>query len=437
MGIRNYGNQVNIDTGTDVMEYIEKLNQSRISNQANARAERMALLQEAQLKYSQKITEQTKNQVNAINQWSSHGLDFDAATGSDINAAFSSKLPDLSEQWQGYVAASKSNDINPDFMTFNKQVMGQNASYMNTVIGRFNILAQEYKRENPNASSKSIMKYMQTHHDADQVYENYSRVAAMGGGQGAQFMTPLLYEPPVKDEHWLKDLASIVYDPGVEGEGARLKGGPVATLMGAAPLAYGAHKAYGTYTKGSAEYLKAAEAAWGDPRKGGMSAGKYEKVYGEKKGASGKAGTTWKASSKIKGFARNTGLSETALGKAAKWAKGKAMPKGAKPSVKGFVKGAAPYFAPSIGETIGDVAGDTGGDIGRTVGVATMAKALDAPKKTKSFWKFLARKVPAMLGKATTMAMADSPALPFGDLLALGFTASEIVGLYNEWTSED
>ena len=66
-----------------------------------------------------------------------------------------------------------------------------------------------------------------------------------------------------------------------------------------------------------------------------------------------------------------------------------------------------------------------------------MAKALDAPKKTKSFWKFLARKVPTILGKATTMALADSPALPFGDLLALGFTAYEIMGLYNEWKSKD
>ena len=111
--------------------------------------------------------------------------------------------------------------------------------------------------------------------------------------------------------------------------------------------------------------------------------------------------------------------------------------KGKSKSPGNIAKTGLPYLAPTVGEAIGGVVGDTGGDIGRTVGVVTMAKALDTPKKAKSFWKFLSRKVPSILGKAGTIALADSPAPGIGDLLALGLTAQQLVSLYNEWTSED
>ena len=47
--------------------------------------------------------------------------------------------------------------------------------------------------------------------------------------------------------------------------------------------------------------------------------------------------------------------------------------------------------------------------------------------------KFAAKKFPAILGKAGVMAMADSPMLPIGDLLGLGFTIKEIVSLYGDY----
>ena len=156
------------------------------------------------------------------------------------------------------------------------------------------------------------------------------------------------------------------------------------------------------------------------------------KLYGEKKGASGKAGTTWKASDKVGKFARNTGLSKTYLGKAAKWAKGKTG------GPKQMLKGAAPYFAPDVGRMAGEfVGGDTGGDIGQTVGFAAMQKGLKTPQKAKSFSKFLIRKVPQILGKAGAIAMADSPAPGFADLFALGMSVYEVGKLYNEWTEQE
>jgi hypothetical protein len=424
------------DFGPDeIMDYIGQFEQMRTAKSADARAERMAALQEANIKYTQKITEQTSNQKNALTQWSSYGLDHKAASNPDYNIAFSAKLPSLSEQWEGYSASSLSNGIAaPDYMTFQQNVVGQNAAYMNTIIGRFNLEYDRMKRDNPNASEESIMNELKLNYNADQVYANFSQVAATPGGK--DLMTPLKYIPATVDEPFWKDALSVVYEPGIEGRGAKLRGGPTAALIAGAPTVYGAYKAYGTVKEGSAEYLKAAEKAW--DKKG--NAKEYEKTYGEKKiksGDSRKKGAKFDASSKVAKHARNTGLSKTYLGKAAKWAKGKVTPKGAKPSVKGFVKGAAPYVAPGAGRMVGEaIAGDTGGDIGQTLGTGYLLNKAAKPAG-KSFVSYLASKAPSMAAKMGVMAMADSPALPIGDILALGWSAVEVYKLYQAWSEEN
>ena len=426
------------DFGPDeIMDYIGQFEQMRTAKSADARAERMAVLQEANIKYNQNLTEQTNNQTKALTQWSSYGLDHKAAANPDYNVAFSAKLPSLATQIEGYQKSSLANGItNPDYATFQNDVLRQNAAYMNNIVGRFNLEYDRLKDENPNASEKSIMNELKLNYNADQVYENYMQVQSTNT-TGRAVMNPLKYLPATVDEPFWKDALSMVYEPGIEGRGAKLKGGPTAGLMMTAPAVYGAVKAFGTVKEGSAEYLKAAEAAWGKPKDGGMKADQYKKTYGETKTQSGKPGTKFNASSKLTKHARNTGLSQTYLGKAAKWAKGKVSPK-SKPSVKGAIKGVAPYFAPDVGRMAGEfVGGDTGGDVGQTAGLIAMGKALKAPTKAKSFGKFLMRKLPAMFGKAGAIALADSPAPGPGDLLALGFTAVEIFNLYNEWTEEE
>ena len=423
---------------TPVRDFFEGLGEVKRRNAANARAERMAVLQEAQINYNQKLTEQTNNQAKALTQWSSYGLDLKAVTSPDYNVAFSAELPSLATQFDGYQKSSLANGIpNPDYALFQNSVTKQNAAYMNTVIGRFNLLADEYRRNNPNASPSTLMKYLRDNHNADQVYANYAQVSSMGGGE---LMQQLDYVPPTVDEPWYKDLASMVYEPGIEGQGGYLKGGPTAALMAGAPAVYGAVKAFGTVKEGSAAYLKAAEAAWGKPKDGGMSATEYKKTYGETKSQSGnpnKKGSTFKASSKLTKHARNTGLSQTYLGKAAKWAKGKVTPKGAKPSVKGFVKGVAPYVAPGIGRGVGEaIAGDTGGDVGQTLGTGYLLNKAAKPAG-KSFVSYLASKAPSMAAKMGVMALADSPALPIGDILALGWSAVEVYKLYQAWSEEN
>jgi len=446
MGAKIYTNpNMAIDASSDfgpdeIMDYIGQFEQMRTAKSADARAERMAVLQEAQINYNQKLTEQTNNQAKALTQWSSYGLDHKAAANPDYNVAFSAKLPSLATQIEGYQKSSLANGItNPDYATFQNDVLRQNAAYMNTIVGRFNLEYDRLKNENPNASEKSIMNELRLNYNADQVYENYMQVQSTNT-TGQAVMNPLKYLPATVDEPWYKDLASMVYEPGIEGRGAELKGGPTAGLMMTVPTLYGIGKAYNTVKAGSAEYIKAAEVAWGKPKDGGMSATEYKKTYGETKSQSGnpnKKGSTFKASKKLAKHARNTGLSQTYLGKAAKWAKGKVTPKGAKPSVKGFVKGAAPYFAPSAGRMAGEaIAGDTGGDVGQTLGTGYLLNKAAKPAG-KSFVSYLASKAPSMAAKMGVMAMADSPALPIGDILALGWSAVEVYKLYQAWSEEN
>ena len=57
-----------------------------------------------------------------------------------------------------------------------------------------------------------------------------------------------------------------------------------------------------------------------------------------------------------------------------------------------------------------------------------------------SFITFLTARLPKIGSRAAVMAMADSPGLPFGDILALGYTIYEIYNtykLYNNYMAED
>ena len=94
-------------------------------------------------------------------------------------------------------------------------------------------------------------------------------------------------------------------------------------------------------------------------------------------------------------------------------------------------------MAPSAGRMAGEaIAGDTGGDIGQTVGTGYFLNKAVKPAG-KSFIQYLASKAPSMAAKMGVMAMADSPALPIGDILALGWGAKELFSLYHEWTAQE
>jgi len=93
----------------------------------------------------------------------------------------------------------------------------------------------------------------------------------------------------------------------------------------------------------------------------------------------------------------------------------------------------APWLAPAVGGAVGGaVAGEKGAIVGEGLGGAVLANK-PARAGARTFMNFLASKFPKIAVKMGVTAMADSPALPFGDIAALGLGAYEIWGAYQEW----
>ena len=104
---------------------------------------------------------------------------------------------------------------------------------------------------------------------------------------------------------------------------------------------------------------------------------------------------------------------------------------GAFKTIKGST--VAPWLAPAVGGAVGGaVAGEKGAIVGEGLGGVVLANK-PARAGARTFMNFLASKFPTIAVKMGVTAMADSPALPFGDIAALGLGAYEIWGAYQEW----
>ena len=420
---------INVDSSTPfslekIQNFIERREDRKFQRESRDLQKQQQVLALANQKWQQEQVIKNENMEKAYNTWSSKGLDMSNALGGNVKLALSSSLPSFADQWKGYSESAQAAGVTPNMQQFYQGVNQNNLQYMNILATRLNSVYDSLRQDWPNVSDNEIYKEMQREYSADNIYKNLQLV----GGD----VNNLKYLPPQTKIGWGDWAKSFFIEPTIEGDG-KIK--PAGSIVGTGVLAggiYGGKQMSDTIKKGSDAYLKKAEENFGK-----MKSKEWEKTYGEKKRASAtgelkKTKTTkFKASDKILQHAKRTGQAETTLGKAAQWMKGKSKSPG------NIAKTGLPYLAPTVGEAIGGVVGDTGGDIGRTVGVVTMAKALDTPKKAKSFWKFLSRKVPSILGKAGTIALAESPAPGIGDLLALGLTAQQLVSLYTEWTSED
>ena len=95
---------------------------------------------------------------------------------------------------------------------------------------------------------------------------------------------------------------------------------------------------------------------------------------------------------------------------------------------------AGKFFAPmalaELGEYIGD---EEGRAVGRGVGGAGIVANVAYKKGKQSFTSFMARRAAKTGVKMGALAMADSPFIPVGDFLALGFGALEVYHAYKDW----
>ena len=102
-------------------------------------------------------------------------------------------------------------------------------------------------------------------------------------------------------------------------------------------------------------------------------------------------------------------------------------------------------FGGAAGGELGEALGDR--ELGELIGKGTPTAALGArlianrAKAHKmSFWSFLKARIPKVGARAAGMALADSPVVPIGDIIAAGYTIYEIYNtykLYNNYMAED
>ena len=250
-----------------------------------------------------------------------------------------------------------------------------------------------------------------------------------------EFMTATEF---MSTEQGMKALSSAI-DAAKKDEDWDPSPGGTLALIGAAYggqyIAPAARAEAAKYAEGAGDYLKQLAKDLKHPAKGGLPSKKFKELYKTVKGP------VWQRSpetmKRLLKAARSAGWSNTtSLSKAQ--AALTAIQESKFLSRTGKILTGAAYFAPLAGREIGEaVAGETGKVYGQTAGTAALTTKVLTNKvgdKTKmSFASYLARRIGKIGGKATLMAMADSPMVPFGDIAALGYSIIEIYTTFKAW----
>jgi hypothetical protein len=472
---------------------IGQVRQSQMDTKRLEMQQSAALREEAEFNYLQKKRKKDKDAKQALYSTTA-GLNYNweaLANPETYNQAFASSLPDNGSSWEAYQKAQILAGNTPELEAWEMGKKKSDMHYLNKEIGIFNELKEakrlEGLRKGVNYSDESLDKYMQQQYNADNVYAKARQLYGEMPPQGA---TALNYTPRAKDLGFSGNLAQMASElwssPEItDEEGNVISGGKAGAgqnVIKTVGLPLGAYLGYkglknpkavweatkGLFGMGSKDAVKKAVSSskavvpqgmksMGDetlnyvantilkkhqqnPEVAAKWYKKLVKSYPGLKdvfpgGGPGKM-STQQIMAKIKELSGSAPKNTSNL---PNW---KEMTKG-----PGFLKSLGIYSAPAFLGGAGSILGDDEGELlGKTAGTGLMAKYLGGPGasniaswassksgKVDSFMKFAAKKFPKILGKAGVMAMADSPALPFGDMLALGFTAKEVVGLYKDY----
>ena len=433
-----------VDTDSDfspnsIMKMLESYQESQRAKTAEARA--AAAESRAQETHTWMMQNQKRSvgQINAFNKWTQHGLDqsvFTRQEGQSDNDyysnMFSSTTGDANAAQSGYVNDMKSFNSNPDVFNFQSQRTKATAQYLERQFSEFYNLYNKERGKNPGVSEKELSEGMNEAYKADKLWE---KAVSLYGEEGAMSKMPGYVPFKAKESmlDWIKRQAGFgtgkVGDVDVKAEGGV---NPLA-VAGAGAVGYQQYRS----AKSNATTIKEAIVKAAKLKgQGGMNKDALIKKYGKDyKDVLGKKPTSKKqileAADKI---SKTKGFHKTATGKVVKKIDDitKSITKKIK-MPKPSLKGAIPYAASTVGGAVGGVVGgDTGSVIGQTVGAGYMLNKVGKPSVI-SFSKYLASKAPSIAAKMGVMAMADSPALPIGDIVALGFGLMEVASLYKEW----
>ena len=245
MGAKIFSNP-NMAINTDSAFSTEGISQLLQGMAANKRADAQLLMQQAKHDYQMKTIEKTENSANAINEWSSKGLDYEGLT-SNPEEAFSKPLTPLMQNWQGYKDAMSSYGITASEETFVTAAQGSRTRFMNQVVSQFNALESRIRAKYPHADDKQINKVLQENYNADIVYANMVK-----SGMSTETMN---YDPTQVRQDWGPWLKSLIWESPIEGVGGGFQAGKPAAVIGG----LGAAKAGWQWWGGKKDYLEAAK----------------------------------------------------------------------------------------------------------------------------------------------------------------------------------
>ena len=324
----------------------------------------------------------------------------------DPTSLFAAPLPSIKDSWETYSKGQLADGLGASRGTFQNAYNADAFRNLNMQIGAYNALKATKAHENPQWTPADIDDYMSKTYGADNLFTKYTQ---MGGGMiegnpqatdpstgQAIGLSTFDFMPRGKTVGLGQRLLGMVKDP-YTGEWK------ANNILGISTVGVGAEFTRRQAGKASKLILQDARNA----NKGGLSKAKWDTKYPNQTKKS------------VMEQAKKLGYKETTAYKTGK--------KIGKSKLGAY---AAPYAGEVIGEAVG---GETGRLIGQTGGTALLVNKVGRPGAV-SFAKYLASKAPGIAAKAGVMAMADSPALPIGDLIGLGWSAAEVYRLYKEWT---
>ena len=419
----------------------------RTAKSADARAERMAVLQEAQMKYQQGIQADTKSATEYLNQSVSEGFDYDNLYSDNFEKTFSKDLPNPGEGYSTYV--KRMAGLNISAMSRNEwnKEWGQGAfSYVNQQIGKFNALRETYRSEY--GMNDEQLNALMKDKGANELMENAQAIYGYAGQPFNASNLPgstMQYEPPayVDERGWwaktFQDQPDVTVGDktySAEGESTGLSGGQITAGIATAGAAVGAYGATETQVRTAAdEIIKEATENMVTKTKGSkiLDSKQFIKEYGVTKKA-----LKAMPEEELMKLARSKGWDKTTISQIVGGFKG--MDKAA--LARKFAGGLL-YLAPQAGKALDEVAGT--GDVAQTTGTAGLLYHMIPHKQKAGFMQFLAKKLPATLGKQATKAAARHTAsaatgiganpywqgvMLLGDVALAGYSIADLIQEY-------
>jgi hypothetical protein len=362
------------DFGPDeIVDYMAKFEQMKTNEAASKRADAQLAIDQANQLFLEQTRHKTEVASNAMNVWSSHGIDSQMTGAQTPIPSFNQKFnyqDSFERAWTGYSREMKATKQAPNRQGFEAEFNANYTANLNKIANRFSAL-RDTERVRLGLDGDALLpgglldRHMQKSFNADNLFTTYATLHGAGAAE-----TAMGYKPASAPKTWAKTVSNLFTKPSLtDPETGETMGGGLTKFGGAALLAtpggigtYLGVKSWKQFGPAKEKYLKEAL----------DNQAKYKPTY--KKDKAGKL-IRDKAGKKIStGIAEGSGLSAEAFIEKYNMKKSEAFTKG-KPTDK-FIKAANKLArggtvggkALKYGKTYGGMAAGAG--IGSQVGEA-------------------------------------------------------------------